>query len=147
MFHSYANSVKEHKNNDKPIKPLCFDCMTYPKAESFFGSPKTFTLSLRFHFRFQISCKIENIFRFADSHFVSKIYFLLSPPIHGLLTCKFNYETKQLKSVSDNGGWWFCLYIEYTKALKLIAANYKRSLQTFRTNKPNIRNGLHRIEV
>lgn len=50
MFNSNTNGVKEYEYDDEPIKPLGLDCVPYPKAETFLGSPKILAFSLGFDF-------------------------------------------------------------------------------------------------
>lgn len=56
MFGSDCYSIKEHKDDDEPVEPLCFDCMSDPKSETFFSSPEALAASWRFDFRLEETC-------------------------------------------------------------------------------------------
>lgn len=50
MFNGHAHGIEEYEHDDEPIEPLGLDGVSYPKTESFFGTPKVLTAALRFHF-------------------------------------------------------------------------------------------------
>lgn len=40
VLRSNSHSIEKYKNDDKPIKPLCFNCLSNPKTEPLFRHPK-----------------------------------------------------------------------------------------------------------
>ena len=50
MLHSDSHSVQKDENNDEPVEPLCFYCVSNPESEPLFCSPKVLVLASGFHF-------------------------------------------------------------------------------------------------
>lgn len=56
MLGCNSHRIKEYENDDKPIEPLSFDSVSYPKSQSFFGSPEALATSGCLDFGFQETC-------------------------------------------------------------------------------------------